>query len=138
MYYSKSRKRSVMFNASETKQMKPSQYLLRRSKSKMKKQVFLVSKICLATLHVLDILGSKSVLGYQNRREKGQKCPHLPQVFSCGSFQTANSCCCLRVSLFIYCGMQGAQAAGLVTCRRKGGKALPCKRYQTSLGYLYL
>lgn len=64
---------SVMFNASETSQIKPSQYLLRRSKSKMKKWLFLVSKICLATLQVLGISGSKPVLDYQNRREKGQK-----------------------------------------------------------------
>lgn len=62
-----------MFNASETAQMKPSQYLLRRSKSKMKKWGFLVCKICLATLQVLDVLRSKPVLGYWNRKEKGQK-----------------------------------------------------------------
>lgn len=67
-----------MFNASETAQMKPSQYLLRRSKGKMKKWVFLVCKICLATLQVLGVLRSKPVLAYQNRREKGQKSPYLP------------------------------------------------------------
>lgn len=70
-------KMSVMLNVSETAQMKPSQYLLRRSKSKMEK-VFLVSKICLATLQVLYILGSKPALGYRNRREKGQKSLYLP------------------------------------------------------------
>lgn len=38
-----------MFNASETTQMKPSQYLLRRSKSKMKK---------------IGGFGEKNLLGY--------------------------------------------------------------------------
>lgn len=66
---------SVAFNASETAQMKLSQYLLRRSTNKMKISDRLLGEQNLLgyLTSFLDTLGSKQIPGYWNGREKGQR-----------------------------------------------------------------
>lgn len=66
---------SLAFNASETAQMKLSQYLLRRLRNKMKISDRLHGEQNLLgyVISFLDTLESKPIPSYQKSREKGQR-----------------------------------------------------------------